>query len=292
MTAQALMDFGRCPWRWVHSPDPEDWLAAEGPTLLEWVALDTGQAARFFIRRPETYEAMILQCPRCGSPGPAKSCTKCGTLRRNVVKPRPWSNAAKYCSKWTQKREEQALKIIPAAEWDRAAGQSATLLLDEAVKAFIPSCDRLRLVQAEWADEATNTQITLRARISLVPIHEDADQVALGQLVEARNADPSVWESSAWASGAHIRAALALDLWNSLSYVECKEFLWLVVEHDRPASSRVAAPHPSCSPRAAPATASCSRPTSSASSTIPGHASKPRLTPGSTVGPPSGCSLG
>jgi hypothetical protein len=86
-----LLEFGRCPWRWAENQDPEDPLAEWGPTLVERMAFTPSIVQHEMVRRPDTYEVMKLECPKCGSEGPAEVCTKCGQRRRNVVRPRPWS---------------------------------------------------------------------------------------------------------------------------------------------------------------------------------------------------------
>ncbi len=232
--ATDLIEFGRSPYRWVWGEDPEDALAATGPCLCEWLAFDVGNAERYYIRRPETYESIKLECPKCHSEGPAKICTKCGQRRKNVVKPRPWSAAAKVCQAWTEKAAAAKRQPIPGPEWDRAQMGADAILADKALLGVIRNSSHLRTLHGVWRDEATGLDIPLWARATLVPNEDSAATPALVQLVETRNADPTYWEGYAYGTGQHIRAALLMALWNKLGFADVREHLWVVIERDPP----------------------------------------------------------
>jgi len=232
--AADLVQFGRCPWRWVAAPEPEDLLAANGPSLTEWMVAAPGLVERYFARRPETYEAMKLLCPKCNSEGPAKVCTKCGQRRRNVVVPRPWTSAAKHCAQWVQQREQEKRRIVAPGEWDRAKSGADTICHDEVVAALLPGCDRFFVMDGVWQDQATGLEFPILETISLLPRSGSAMDHCVVNVVETRNADPSVWEAWAYQTGAHIRAALALDLFNATCDGMRVEHLWIVVEREQP----------------------------------------------------------
>ncbi len=232
--ARDLIEFGRSPWRWRHAADADDPLLDGGPNLTEWLALDPEQAHALFVRRPDTYEAMRLECPQCHSPGPALTCTKCGTRRKHIVVPRPWNSAAKFCAAWVEKAEKANHRIIAAGEWDRATLGAKNILDDKAVTDLLPSALHLRVLDGLWHDEPTGLEFPIWARASLVPSSENAKYQVLAQIVETRNADPTVWESNTFNVGGHIRAALALLLYNALDQAPVKEFLWIAVERDAP----------------------------------------------------------
>jgi len=234
LSATDLLEFGRCPWRWRWGTDPENYLAAHGPTLTELLSFDEGLAAQYLVRRPDTYESMKLECPKCQSEGPAKICTKCGQRRKHVVRPRPWSSAAKVCAAWVAKVEEQRRTIVSGGEWDRAALGAAAVRKDTSVMTAARSCETLRTLFGYWKDEATGFEIPVWARATLCPREQSIIQPVLVSLQEVRNADPAIWESYAYNTGAHIRAALLLELWNKLDVEDCHEHLWIVVEKDAP----------------------------------------------------------
>ena len=234
INAADLTAFGRCPYRWQRAEEPEDPLIERGPCLTEWLALDVTQAAQHFIRRPDTYEALKLECPKCGSAGPANVCTRCGQRRRNVVKARPWNSSAKVCAAWIEKADNAQRHVIPGPEWDRAHLGAQAVLADAAIQAILPSCVHLRTLGGIWRDEATGVEIPVWARGTLVPASESATNPVLALLVEARNADPGVWEGYAYSAGLHIQAALLMALWNKLDVQDVREHLWIVVEKDAP----------------------------------------------------------
>ena len=234
MDARDLLEFGRSPWRWRWGQDPEDLLFERGPLLTEWLAFDPGQAERYFVRRPETYEAARLECPKCASPGPAQTCTKCGQRRKMVVRPRAWTGAATVCAAWVQKQESAARRIIAPAEYDRAMLGAERITQDAAVKELRKGCDALRVLEGLWVDPGTRLEIPLWARVTLCPRENSPGPLALAQVVEPRNADPNVWEAQAYATGLHIRAALALAIWNQSEADDVREYVWIVVERDAP----------------------------------------------------------
>ena len=234
MGAGDLLEFGRCPYRWAKGEDPEDALRADGPSLCEWLALDAANAARYYIRRPDTYEAMKLECPKCHSEGPAKTCTKCGQRRRNVVKPRAWSGSAKVCQAWAEKAAATKRQPVPGPEWDRAQMGADAILADKALSRLILNSSHLRTLHGVWRDEGTGREIPVWARATLLPNEDTTTAPALVQLVETRNADPAFWEGYAYSTGQHIRAALLMALWNKLGVADTREHLWVVIERDPP----------------------------------------------------------
>ena len=234
MSAQDLVEFGRCPYRWVWGEEPEEPWRVNGPTLTEWMAFDRTLMERYFIRRPDTYESLKLECPKCHSEGPAKVCTKCGQRRRNTVAPRPWSNASKTCKAWLAQAEASHRRPVPGPEWDRAHMGVEAILEDAAIQAVIRGSCHLRTMHGTWVDEATGLAIPVWSRATLMPSDITRTVSALVQLVETRNADPRYWEGIAYSTGLHIGAALRLALWNKLSEADVREHLWIVVERDAP----------------------------------------------------------
>src|SRR5512137_503525 len=150
-----LLQFGRCPARWVRGADADDALAAYGPTLTEWLAYEPKLAERHYVRRPDTYEAMVLRCPNCNSASLAQTCTKCGVRRRNVVEPRTWTSAAKHCADWNAKHESAGLRIVTGGEWDRATLGAANVRADRAIAGLAEESDALVLFTGTWHDEET-----------------------------------------------------------------------------------------------------------------------------------------
>ena len=124
--------------------------------------------------------------------------------------------------------------IVGGPEWDRARLGAETIRTDPAVMELARGGEHLRTLFGEWTDEASGMVIPVWARAMIVPRDNSQTTPALVSLVEVRNADPSVWESSAFASGAHIRAALLLALWNAWQEDPAREHLWVLVEREAP----------------------------------------------------------
>jgi hypothetical protein len=234
VSAGDLLEIGRCPARWVNTPEVEDFDAEHGATLLEVLALAPDLAQRWYVRRPDTYEAMLLRCPRCNSAGPAASCKKCGVRRRNVVEPRVWSTAAKQCATWQEEQEGRGRRTIAGPEYDRAAMGAAQLARDPAIMGLAEKGQVLPLAVGEWHDDATGLKIPVRARATIIPVEGHAMDNTVATVVPVRNADPTMWAAGIGAMGSHIRAALLVALANAAQPVPRTEVLWVLVEKEPP----------------------------------------------------------
>jgi hypothetical protein len=229
-----LLAYGRCPARWFRTPPPEDALGYYGPSLLSLVALAPEVAAQALARRPDTYEAAVLRCPACGSPGPGKLCRKCGVSRQRALEPRPWTSAAKACQAWLAKAEANGQRVIKPAQYDAAAEGAEALHSDPHFRAMVIGGTTLAFLQADWPAEGGGWAVPLRAWAHLAPNPRGPLGRCLVQIVECDNADPSLFETRARTGGLAIRAALRLQLWNRVMDDERTDILWYLVERDSP----------------------------------------------------------
>jgi len=234
LNADDLIAFGRCPARWHRTPDGDDPLTDRGPSLTEWLAFGSDLAPTFFVKRPDTYEALVLRCPKCNSRGPARVCRKCGLARRHVVELRPWSTAATACADWAARHEEQNRRVIPTNQWDLCALAVQQMRDDPAIAGLNEDSARFVTTHGVWRDDATGLEFPLESRVTLTPDEGTPMDNALVGYAEVRNADPVAWEYWLSSSGAALSAALALLLHNGATKGCRNQFLWIVVERDAP----------------------------------------------------------
>ena len=234
LNADDLIAFGRCPARWLRSPDSDDPLLERGPSFTEWLAFRPEAASAFFAERPESYDALILRCPACNSKGPGKLCRRCGLTRRHVVEPRPWSNAATVCAEWTAQHEAAGRRPISATTWRACADTVNDMALDPAIHELAELSDKLVHIRGVWHDDDTRLNFPVEARITLLPAEGCRFDNAIVNYTETRNGDPVAWRARLLTDALHLRAALALLLLNTRSETIRSDSFWIVVEKDPP----------------------------------------------------------
>lgn len=229
-----LVDFGRCPARWVNRPPPDDPFPGWGPGLVPLLALAPECATQTLVRRPDTYEAAVLRCPKCQSAGPSKTCKKCGLSRKLALEPKPWTGAAKACQEWLARAEQHQRRVIPPQSYDRASAAAQALLADGEFRKLLAESRTLGLICSRWPAGQAGGSVATRAWIHLAPAEDTPDGNALVQVLSVDNADPQWFESKARTSGLPIQAALTLALWNQATGQTRRKMLWFLVEREAP----------------------------------------------------------
>lgn len=234
LRARDLIAFGQSPCRWVKTPPSELPTRVELLHLVRSLHLSPATAAPKYARRPETYEAMRLTCPKCKSAGPAKVCTKCGQTRRNVVETRPWSSAAKHCLDWVHQAEKQGLRVVPTGDWDAAAHIVEMLMDDANIAELREQSDPLVAIQGIWTDTETGVKIPVRSLVDYAPRPGGTLDNTLASLTLTRDASPNRWAGVAYALGHHIHAALLHALYAAATGEPRPVHLWAIAERDQP----------------------------------------------------------
>lgn len=229
-----LIAFGRSPLRWVNTPRPDPDDKPDFSELVRLLHLTPELASRHYLQRPETYEALRLACPKCGSTGPARVCRACNMGRRNVVEKRPWSHQAKYCAQWTADAQKRLLKIVPAQDWQRAIQAVAHLNADSEVADLLTQSTRQLALRGTWHDEETGLDIPLRSLLAYAPASGESHDDKLASLTITRDASPIAWAAAAYYRGQHVAAALKQDLYAAATADPRPTHLWVLVERDEP----------------------------------------------------------
>jgi hypothetical protein len=234
LTARDILEFGRCPARWVDTPPPEDPFDHWGPGLVPLRVLAPECAGQKLIRRPDTYEAAVLRCQNCQSAGPGKVCKKCGLTRKMTLEPKPWTSAAKACQEWLLRAERLEQRVIPPLAYDRAARCAARLNADPEFRRLRAESRTLELVAGPWPLDHPADAAAVQSWVHLAPSDSSANGDALVQVALVDNADPGLFENKARTGGYGIRAALKLALWNAATGDTRRQLLWFLVERDAP----------------------------------------------------------
>ena len=229
-----LLAFGRSPFRWVHTPPPED---NDRPTFLEVLRLlhlVPEHLDKLYVLRPKSYQAVRHTCPKCQSVGPGRVCKACNMARKNVFEERPWSNTAKFCADWTEQHTRHLQRIVPHDLFERARAALDSLDNDAEVQALHQSANRHVALRGLWHDEPTGLDIPLRGVVSYAPAEGETRDDSLASLHVTRDVSPTQWAGYAHARGHHAVAAFLQDLHGAATGDPRPHHLWVLVEQDEP----------------------------------------------------------
>ena len=229
-----LLQFGACPARWVNTPRQEHEPKVSLSEVVRLLHLTPEHVGPHYVMRPETYEAMRNECPKCQSVSAAKVCRTCNLARRMVTATKPWSAAASYCIQWTEGHTKQLHRIVPYDLAQTAQELTRALDNDEAVAALRAASELQAALRAQWEDEDTGLKIPLRAVINYLPTQGDSHDYGVGSLSVVRDVSPAAWSAAAYTRGHHVAAAFKQDIAAALCGEARPHHLWVVVEPDPP----------------------------------------------------------
>ena len=215
VTPEILLDFAHCPARLAargKAPEPSLTNHAE---LARHYHLDPNSVALKFARRPDTYPTLALTCPRCNSVSTAQVCRRCNTSRVNRPVTKPWAYSAPECRKWKAEQEDLGRTIVTNAQDQAAKLAVARLAADPEIVEFTGPKPTPTLLSGFWQDAATGRKVPVAAPVDYLPEENSTYGAALGFLLFTTDGALGGWTRSAYYSGLHVRAALALDLFNA-----------------------------------------------------------------------------
>ena len=143
MSRSSLMEFYRCPKRWLNGYECEDSKATEWGSLVDCLFLTPAQFKHRYAVAPETYPD-----------------AKTG-------EPKPWNANSNWCKDWI---EEQAPKeIIKHKLFGPACDAVKVLESDPEIKALVECSQRQVMATASYQDEETGIAVPLKILIDLLP---------------------------------------------------------------------------------------------------------------------------
>ncbi|MEI7937240.1 MAG: hypothetical protein WCK27_11155 [Verrucomicrobiota bacterium] len=231
MDAGDLINFSRCPRRWVLGTPPVLKPKVSCSEVTHLLALCGQLAVNTYAQRPADFAFTRLECTSCGSVSPSRVCRSCGLARTSKTDIRAWNGSSRFCTAWTAEQVSNCRRIVPAEVWERAAAASTAISNDRVAAAFINSSVHQVELSGKWLDPATNRAIPLRTVLSCVPdpyqgIYGDC----LGSLVLTYDASSPAWDSPAMNRSAHIVAALKQQLHNFATNEDRQTHCWIIVE--------------------------------------------------------------
>ena len=215
MDAWDLVNFSRCPRRWVLGTPPVLKPKVSCSEVIRLLALCGQDAINTYAQRPADFTFTRLECTSCGSVSTSRVCRNCGRARTSRTDIRAWNGSSRFCTSWTAEQVSNCRRVVPAEVWERATAARTAISNDRAATDLINSSVHQVELSGAWLDPATSRTIPLRTVLSCVPdpyqgIYGDC----LGSLVLTYDASSPAWDNPAMNRSAHIVAALKQQLHN------------------------------------------------------------------------------
>jgi hypothetical protein len=234
VTPEILLDFAHCPARLAArgmGPEPNLTSHAE---LARHYHLDPGSVVAKFAQRPDSYPTLALTCPRCSSVSTAQVCRRCNTSRVNQPVTKPWSSNAPECRRWKAEQENLGRTVITTAQNQAAKQAVARLAADPEIVEFTGPKPAPKLLSGLWQDTATGRKVPVAVTVDYLPDENSTYGAAMGFLLFTTDGALSGWTRAAYYSGLHLRAALALDLFNAAADIPRTHVLCVLSETKEP----------------------------------------------------------
>lgn len=185
-----LLDFSRCPHKWLMGYQSEDTKATEWGQLFEQLVMYPDAAEKRFAVCPETYPD-----------------SKTG-------EPKPWTFAANFCKEWKAKNNGKT--IVKAETWMQAQNAVKFFFGRPELAALVQCSKKQVMVEAKYQDKETGISVPIRALVDFAPDHGHEEYGgSLSDLKTTRSAEPFSWTRDVFSFGLHVQAAVYLDCWNS-----------------------------------------------------------------------------
>lgn len=202
MSRGELMEFNRCPQRWLRGYESEESKATEWGSLIDCLALQESEFAGRFAVAPETYV-------------------------NDKGEEKPWNWNANVCKEW---REDQIGKEIVKSEKLTEAKNAVKMLYGNPTIAELLRCSEKQVMAiATYEDEETGISVPLKVLLDLVPKGETYGK-CLGDLKTATSAHPAVWARAVNEHNYHVQAAMYLDVYKAATGEDRTDWLHVVQE--------------------------------------------------------------
>ncbi len=208
MGRSSLMEFYRCPKRWLNGYESEDSKSTEWGSLVDCLFLTPAQFKDRYAMAPETYPD-----------------SKTG-------EPKPWNANSNWCKNWI---EEQAPKeIIKHKLFGPACDAVKVLESDPEIKSLVECSQRQVMCTASYPDEETGIVVPLKILIDLLP---DKDSQWGGSLVDFKTSESAAlrkWRSKMYQFNYDAQAALYMDVWEATTGEGRLDFRHIIQESYAP----------------------------------------------------------
>jgi hypothetical protein len=209
MSRGELVEFNKCPNRWLLGYESEETKATEWGTIIDCLVLT-----------PERFENEFSVTPLEYPATPKK--------KGEVPEMKPWNRNATYCREW---EDAQTGTVVKGDVLTQAQNAVKFLMADKQIAELIQCSEKQVMVVGEYRDEDTGIVVPLKGLIDLLPDREGRFGSALADLKTCYTANPFSWTKAVDQHGYDIQAALYLDLHNATEGTSDRlEFLHVLQE--------------------------------------------------------------
>ena len=214
MSQSELMEFNRCPHRWVKGYRE----AFEGKSKsLEWgslidtMLLDSTRMEEKYIIAPETYPAEV---------------------KKELVD-KPWNMNSNYCKEWVA--EHNGMNVIKQSEIDEAKNACDIIMADEIMQDILLNSHKQVMVVVEWHDPDTGLIIPIKGLIDILPHanHKLYGQM-IGDLKTSKSANHRAYARSIFDFNYYVQGPFYLDIYEAATGENRTDFFHLVQENFNP----------------------------------------------------------
>jgi len=213
MSRGELMEFNRCPHRWLMGYKSEETKATEWGTLLDCLALTPERFDDEFAVTPETYPATPKR-------------------KDDPIEQKPWNKNATYCKEW---EDGQDGKIVVKSELMTAAQEAVKVLTaDLDIFEILRQSEKQVMVVGEYKDQETGLSIPVKGLLDLLPDLNRRFGKSIADLKSCINGSPYPWTRTVFERGYHVQGAFYLDLYVAATGEDRIDFLHVLQESFAP----------------------------------------------------------
>lgn len=237
MGRSELMEFARCPKRWLDGYESEETKATEWGDLIDCLFLTPKYFNGRYAVQPSTYMEDAMECPSCKSVTDSMSCKKCKTPRVPIRVEKEWNSNSDTCSDWEAKQSPR--KIIKHKLFQPACDAVKVLESQPDLKAIRECSQSQVMATASYQDEETGIVVPLGILIDLLPAVDSPWGKSIIDLKTTTSAAMRAWRGHCYTYNYDAQAALYLDVWEVNTGEDRCDFRHIVQESYAPYQTEI-----------------------------------------------------
>jgi len=202
MSRGELMEFDRCPARWLAGMENDETKSTEWGSLIDCMILT-----------PDQFDSRFAVCP---ATYPGKDGDK------------PWIWSANFCKEWRDRRP--GLTPVKADDFEKATAAIDRIHSDKEIHELLMGSEKQVMVVSEWHDEATGIVVPTRILLDILPLPNSRFSDSIADFKTCADAMPKAWGRAVWEHEYHVQAKLYRDVWKAATGEDRKYFLHAIQE--------------------------------------------------------------
>ncbi len=208
-----LMEFAKCPSRWIRGYQSKDTDSTDWGQLMDTLALSPSAFGERYAVTPDVYP--------------------CEPTKSDPRTEKPWNWNAGFCKEWKQNQGSKS--CLTPKELGDAQEAIGVLLSNGPVLELIECSKRQVFVVGEYVDAQTGLVIPVKALLDLVPDKSSRDfGPCLADFKTSFTADGQRWARISFERGYHVQAAFHSDLFNAATGEHRETWLNVIQENFPP----------------------------------------------------------